>query len=131
MKLNLRQNGIKSKWIRRGFVKIEGDKIKWLHKPESMVCRATINKLSKHLTCNKGITDQLKDRVKIKNQIDTVKQNGRINTLFMGTDCDNTTWEHQVNIPANVMSFIKLWNDECDNCEGRFHGGRPVPNWVS
>ena len=27
MKLNLRQNGIKSKWIRRGFVKIEGDKI--------------------------------------------------------------------------------------------------------
>ena len=131
MKFNIKRKGIKAKWIRRGFVKIEGDKIKWLQNPKTMVCRWIINKTTKDLVCNKDRRDKLQDKIKIKDQIDAVKQDGKIDALFMGTDCDNSTWEHRFNIPANVMSFLKLWNQEADDCEGRFLGGRPIPTWVT
>ena len=101
MKFNIKRKGIKAKWIRRGFVKIEGDKIKWLHNPKTMVCRWMINKTTKDLICNKDRHDKLQNKMKIT-----------------------------FNIPANVMSFLKLWNEEADDCEGRFLGGRPIPTWV-
>jgi hypothetical protein len=127
MKFNIKRKGIKAKWIRRGFVKIEGDKIKWLHNPKTLVCRWVINKTTKDLICNKDRRDKLQDKVNIKTKIDCFKHGGRVEALFMGTDCDNTTWEHRSNIPANVMSFLKLWHQEAKDCEGNFLGGRPLP----